>query len=155
MGSLFSIAMGVALVGLFVLSVRFRKNIVALVHGIKLPRSILFLLVGIPYIIVEEQVNCGPEWCYRILVPPTLLPLMFFLLFLLIGVKLFRTKTVLKPMLIFSILGIMFELIFGSAHVAFQGLITRAPLGFILLSIWVGFSYRFVSFIPLAVLLDN
>jgi len=75
-----------------------------------------------------------------------------FLLFLLIGVKASHAKTVITPMVIFSIIGIAFEFTLGSAHTAFQALAGTSPAFFVFMLIWVGFSYTFVSFVPLTVL---
>jgi hypothetical protein len=47
---------------------------------------------------------------------------------------------------------VLFELIAGASHEAFQGLLFSNPLGFIFLILWVALSYAFVYFLPLQIL---
>ncbi|HVN26308.1 MAG TPA: hypothetical protein VMT99_01480 [Candidatus Paceibacterota bacterium] len=134
---------------LFVLSLRFRKQVAAFLMRSGLPRWVLYFLSSIPLIIVEEQIDCQKTWCYQVLIPPTLLPLLIFMLLLFIGAKAFHAKSVVKPIVIFSVLGIAFERFFG-------GLVgvPLSPIIVLFLIPYVGMGYAFISLIPLTVLLE-
>jgi hypothetical protein len=141
---------GVASVDImFILSLVFRKKLAKLIQRIKLPKWLLYFITAAILIIPEEQIDCQKTWCGRILIPPTLLPLLLFMFFLFVGVKLLHAKTASKPTIIFSILGIAFEKTFGG--------LAGVPLTpFIVLFFmpYVGIGYALITLIPLTVLLE-
>jgi hypothetical protein len=132
---------------LFALTVRFRKELATLIQKIKLPNWILFLLTAIPFLMVEEHVNCDAYQCAPVIIPPTLAILMVFEIFLLVGVKLFRSKTVWLPTMIFSMLGVAFELFFGGL----VGIPLTVPIVLLVMP-WVAISYAWVAIVPLTIL---
>jgi hypothetical protein len=56
----------------FLLVVILRSKLAGAVVRTKLPKFLLFLLVAIPLIVFEEQIDCMPSWCGKVAVPPTL-----------------------------------------------------------------------------------
>ena len=143
----------ILLVIIFLFCALNRRRLSALIRKIKLPALVLYFAASVPLIIVEELVNCSPAWCHRVLVPPTLLPVLFFMLFLMIGVKLTHPKTAWIPSLVFAAAGMVFEFMLGGAKAELHALLASSPLAFSLIEIWVGFSYVFVSLVPLTILI--
>jgi len=136
----------------FILFIKFRKQIANLIKKIRLPTFILFLISSVPFIIFEENINCGAFDCQYTFLPFTLYFLLGFLLILGLIVKFTHTQKFFLTILIFSILGTIFEIFLGSSRVEFQAL---PPLSFVLISIWVMISYAFISVVPLTILLED
>src|SRR3989304_509946 len=128
----------------FILFIKFRKQIANLIKKIRLPTFILFLISSVPFIIFEENINCGAFDCQYTFLPFTLYFLLGFLLILGLIVKFTHTQKFFLTILLFSIL--------GSSRVEFQAL---PPLSFVLISIWVMISYAFISVVPLTILLED
>ena len=125
----------------------YRRRLVAVIVKTKLPRMALYLMLCVPLIVFEEQIDCMKEWCGRVIIPPTLPFLWVEMLALGALVAVLHARKSLRVTLLFSVYGIMFELVLGGLR--------GAPLPVILLLFpYVGLGYAFISMLPLAVLLD-
>ena len=124
---------------------RFRGRISREILKVKLPPLVLYLILSVPLIIFEEQIDCMPSWCGAVAIPPTL-PFLFIEMLLLGGIVLWRhAKNALRITLVFSIYGVLFEIFLGG--------LVGAPLVIIaLLAPYVGVGYAFISILPLTVL---
>ena len=60
------------IVGGFLLMFRYRKRLALTILRVKLPPLALYLLLSVPLIIFEEQIDCMPAWCGMVAIPPTL-----------------------------------------------------------------------------------
>jgi hypothetical protein len=56
----------------FALMIVWRKNILRQILRIQVPPLVLCILVSIPLIILEEQIDCMPAWCGKVVIPPSL-----------------------------------------------------------------------------------
>ena len=63
-----------------------------------------------------------------------------------------KTTRVVLPTILYSAFGILFEFFLGAAKGDMHRLAGARPLVFVLIALWVGFSYTFISFLPIAVL---
>lgn len=136
------------IVGGFLLMFRFRKRLALAILKVKLPPLALYLILSVPLIIFEEQIDCMPAWCGMVAIPPTL-PFLFIEM-LVLGALVLRlhARNVLRVTLVFSIYGVLFEIILGGL----QG----APLIIIaLLGPYVAIGYAFISMLPITVLLER
>lgn len=135
-------------VGGFLIMFRFRKKLALDVLRVKLPPLALYLILSVPLIIFEEQIDCMPAWCGMVAIPPTL-PFILIEMLLLGGIVLWRHATnVLRVTLFFSIFGVFWEILLGG--------LVGAPLIIIaLLGPYVGVGYAFISMLPLKVLIDG
>lgn len=131
----------------FVLQLRYRKELAALILKIKLPVLVLYLLTAIPLIIFEEHINCSPDFCGKLVLPPTLLPLLLELLLVWLLIKIFKTQKILLPILIYSACGISYELLFGGL----KNLPATNPFLYFLI-IWTGIGYAFLAIIPVTII---
>lgn len=131
---------------------KFRDSIVNIIVKIKLPKLILAILFAIPLLILEENINCGAFNCAYSIWPPTIwfLIIMEFVYFLLINK--FSNNNILHLTLYYGLWGIFFEFVFGIASTQLRLLLKSNPIIFILLMLWVGFSYVFVVYLPLVIL---
>src|SRR3990172_2276333 len=98
----------------FILFIKFRKQIANLIKKIRLPTFILFLISSVPFIIFEENINCGAFDCQYTFLPFTLYFLLGFLLILGLIVKFTHTQKFFLTILLFSILGTIFEIFVGT-----------------------------------------
>lgn len=138
--------------GVFALIAVYCKRLVRLILKIPLPRLVLAILCAVPLIVFEEHINCGAYGCTNVILPPTLLFLLIeeFLFFMI--VKACRTTKVILPTILYGVFGMFFEFIIGVDRAGLHQLAAGNLLLFALLMIWVGFSYVFVMFLPLAIL---
>src|ERR1700691_228861 len=60
------------IVGTFALMFRFRKRIAGRLRRVRAPRLLIFVLLCVPLIVFEEDINCMPAWCGHVIIPPTL-----------------------------------------------------------------------------------
>ena len=60
------------IVGGFFLMFRLRKKLALDILRLKLPPLALYLILSVPLIIFEEQIDCMPAWCGAVAIPPTL-----------------------------------------------------------------------------------
>jgi hypothetical protein len=134
------------LVGPFALMFAWREKITRQVLRVHLPPLILSVLVSIPLIIFEEQIDCMPSWCGTVLIPPTL-PFLAIEIAVLGGLVVWaHAKNLFRVTLTFAIYGVGFELLVG-------GLVGAPFIVDILLGPWVAFGYVFISMLPLRVLI--
>ena len=136
------------IVGGFLLMFRFRKKLALAILRAKLPPLALYLVLSVPLIIFEEQIDCMPSWCGAVAIPPTL-PFLFVEMLVLGGIVLWRhAKNALRITLVFSIYGVLFEIFLGG--------LAGAPLIITALLVpYVGVGYAFISMLPLTVLLER
>ena len=127
---------------------RYRKRLALTILRVKLPPLALYLLLSVPLIIFEEQIDCMPAWCGMVAIPPTL-PFLLIEMLVLGGIVLWRhAKNVLRVTFVYSIFGVLWEIFFGG--------LVGAPLVVIaLLAPYVGVGYAFVSMLPLTVLVEG
>jgi len=136
------------IVGGFLLMFRFRKKLALDILRVKLPPLALYMILSVPLIIFEEQIDCMLAWCAKVAIPPTL-PFILVEMLVLGGLALWRhAKNVLLVTLFFSIFGVFWEIFLGG--------LVGAPLIIIaLLAPYVGVSYAFISMLPLEVLIKG
>ena len=127
---------------------RFRRRISHEILKVKLPPLALYLILSVPLIIFEEQIDCMPAWCGAVLIPPTL-PFLFVEMLILGGLVLWRNvKDVKRITLAFSIYGVLFEIFLG-------GLVGAPLLIIAIIGPYVMVGYAFVSMLPLTVLIER
>src|SRR2546426_12487447 len=116
------------IVGGFLLMFRFRKKLALNILRVKLPPLALYLILSVPLIIFEEQIDCMPAWCGAVAIPPTL-PFILVEMLALGGIVLWRhTKNVLRVTLLFSIFGVFWKFfLVGSAEVPLFVIFLLAP----------------------------
>ena len=136
----------------FALLLKFKGSIVRNVTKLRFPKIILALLCGIPLVVFEEHVNCGAYGCTAVLVPPTTWFLLVELLLLFSILRVIKTTRIMLPTILYSACGVLFEFFLGAAQADLHQLAGVKPLVFALIMLWVGFSYTFISFLPIAVL---
>jgi hypothetical protein len=132
----------------FLLMLRFRERLSKAVSKLKLPLMALYLLLAVPLLIFEEQIDCQPSWCGTVVIPPTIPFLLLEMLVLGGLVMLLHTKNPLRVTLVFSVYGVLFELFLG-------GLVGAPIIIAALLAPYVAMGYAFVSMLPLSVLMDG
>lgn len=136
----------------FILMVKFNEKIVNLILKIKIPRFLLYILISIPLIILEENINWGAIGNNYNILPWTLIPLLLFLVIAGYFAKKFKAKNVKVPMYSLVLFGILWELFFGGL----RGQVFVLPLAFFIFMVFfVGLSYAYISYIPLKVLLKE
>lgn len=136
------------IVGGFLPMFVYRKQLAARLSRIPIPVLALYMLLSVPLIIFEEQINCMPAWCGKVLIPPTL-PFILVEMFIL-GLLALRLhlKSALRVTLAFSIFGVFWELLLG-------GLVGAPILVDLLIGPYVILSYAFISLLPLVLLLEG
>jgi hypothetical protein len=136
------------IVGGFLLMLRFRKKLALDILRVKLPPLALYMILSVPLIIFEEQINCMQAWCGQVAIPPTL-PFILIEMLALAGIVLWRhAKNVLRVTLFFSIFGVFWEIILG-------GLVGAPIIITVIFAPYVGISYAFISILPLEVLVEG
>jgi len=130
----------------FLLMIKFRGRLTSEISKLRLPLIALYVLVAIPLLIFEEQIDCMPAWCGTVVIPPTIPFLMLEMLVLGGLVLVLHAKNPLRVTLVFSIYGVLFELFLG-------GLVGAPILIAAILAPYVGMGYAFVSMLPLSVLM--
>jgi hypothetical protein len=132
----------------FLLMLRFRKRLSNVILRLRLPLIALYILLAVPLLIFEEQIDCQPSWCGTVVIPPTI-PFLLLEMFALAGlVMVLHAKSPLRVTLVFSIYGTLFELFLG-------GLVGAPILIAAILAPYVGMGYAFVSMLPLSVLMKG
>jgi hypothetical protein len=132
----------------FLLMLRFRKRLSHVISSLRLPLIALYLLLAVPLLIFEEQIDCQPAWCGTVVIPPTIPFLLLEMLVLGGLVVLLHAKRPLRVTLIFSIYGLLFEFFLG-------GLVGAPVVIAALLAPYVAMGYAFVSMLPLSVLIEG
>jgi hypothetical protein len=132
----------------FFLMLRFRKRLSITISRLRLPPIALYVLLALPLLIFEEQIDCQPAWCGTVVIPPTIPFLLLEMLVLGGLVAVLHAKKPLRVTLIFSIYGVLFELFLG-------GLVGAPIVIAALLAPYVAMGYAFVSTLPLSVLMEG
>lgn len=96
------------IVGGFVVMSVYRKQLTQKILGIpgRIPLLGMYLLLSVPLIIFEEDIDCMPAWCGQVLIPPTLPFIMIEVYALGMLALRFRAKSPLRVTLLFSIFGL-------------------------------------------------
>ena len=127
---------------------RFRGRISREILKLGLPPLVLCLILSVPLIIFEEQIDCMPAWCGAVLIPPTL-PFLFVEILVLGGLVMWRnSKDVKRVTLAYTIFGVLFEIFLG-------GLVGAPPLIIAIIGPYVMVGYAFISMLPLMVLIQG
>ncbi len=108
----------------------------------------LYLLLSVPLLIFEEQIDCQPSWCGSVVIPPTIPFLLLEMLILGGLVLMLHARSPLRVTLVFAIYGVLFELFLG-------GLVGAPILIAAILAPYVAMGYAFVSMLPLSVLMEG
>ena len=132
----------------FLLMFKFRKRLTSEISKLRLPLIALYVLLAVPLLIFEEQIDCMPAWCGTVVIPPTIPFLLLEMLVLGGLVLVLHAKNPLRVTLVFSIYGVLFELFLG-------GLVGAPILIAAILAPYVGMGYAFVSMLPLSVLMKG
>lgn len=130
----------------------FRKKIASIFKVIPLPRFILYLIVGVLFSILEENINCPPTGCE--LVPPTIPIFAAFLVIHLIIIsvlKLFKVRSFYLAISIFGLMGWAAEFLLGS-H---QGILWSSPAVTIIMSVWTFVTYAIIVIVPSTIFLEK
>ena len=136
------------IVGGFVFMAVFRRRLSSAILGTRTPAVLLFALSAIPLIVLEEDIDCMPAWCGRVILPPTL-PFILFEVLVLGGiVMLLKAHSLSRIMAAFCVCGVGFELSVG-------GLTGASLLVDIIIGPYVAVGYAYVSMLPIQVLLDG
>lgn len=134
------------IVGGFLIMLFYRRRLTTILGRVPLPALATCVLISIPLITLEEQIDCMPSWCGRVFIPPTL-PFLLLEVFAvsLIAVRV-HAKSPVRVVSVYSVLGVFWELLFGG--------LVGAPLIIAAIFapyVWIG--YAFVSLLPLSVVL--
>jgi len=136
------------IVGGFLVMFRFRKKLAIDVLKVKLPPLALYMILSVPLIIFEEQIDCMPAWCGTVAIPPTL-PFILVEMLLLGAIVLWRhAQNVLRVTFFFSVFGVFWEILVG-------GLVGAPLVIIVLLAPYVAVGYAFISMLPLKVLIEG
>jgi hypothetical protein len=60
------------MVGGYLFMAVYRRQLAAKLARVPLPLLATSVLLSVPLIIVEEQIDCMSQWCGQVLIPPTL-----------------------------------------------------------------------------------
>ena len=126
----------------------FRRQVTNAMTRIKLPPLALSILLSVPLIIFEEQINCMSAWCGQVVVPPTLPFLVLEIAILGVIVMKAHAKNLFRIILLYSIFGVAWELLLG-------GLVGAGVLVDLLIGPYVALSYAFVSMLPIRILVGG
>lgn len=133
----------------FILMVVFRRKIAKLFLWIPSPKFLIYLISSIPFILIEENINCLPTGC--VFIPWTVPYLLAFVLVLGLLFK-FRPKSMKYPLAIFIMSGILWEIFFGGL----KGQLSMINPGFyIFMVFYVGLSYAYLIIVPLTILKEE
>jgi hypothetical protein len=132
----------------FLLMLRLRRRLSIAISRLSLPLIALYVLLAVPLLIFEEQIDCQPAWCGTVIIPPTIPFLLLEMLVLGGLVVVLHARRPLRVTLVFSIYGVLFELFLG-------GLVGAPATIAALLVPYVAMGYAFVSMLPLSVLMEE
>ena len=134
----------------FYLIVRHRLKIASWFRSWPVPKFLAAVISSLPFMLFEENMNCLPTGCR--LIPPTIPILTIFIIALLTLSNFLKVRSIKKPVIIFSIFGVILEMTYGASAAAFRALPTSWLLFFVA---WVFVSYAYVSVVPMVVLTEN
>ncbi len=133
-------------VGGYFLMLRYRRLFASRLAGTKLPSLVVCLLLAVPLIILEEQINCMPSWCGTVLIPPTLTILLVEIFGLSVISLKMHAQNAFRVTAIYTVFGVFIEASTG-------GLLSAGPLIALIFSPYVWISYGFISLLPISVLI--
>jgi hypothetical protein len=133
----------------FVLIVVYRERMTAAIRRLGAPPILLCALTAIPLIIFEEQIDCMPSWCGRVVLPPTLPFLLIEVIVLAMLVTYLHSANLRRVIFAFSIYGIAWEYFLGGL----RGL--EPSLVAIFIIPYVGLGYAFISLLPVSVVMSD
>lgn len=136
------------IVGTFGMMLIYRRQITNGVIRVRLPTLALSILLSVPLIIFEEQINCMSAWCGQVIIPPTLPFLVIEIAALGVIVMKAHAKNLFRVILLYSIFGVAWELLVG-------GLVGAGVLVDLLIGPYVALSYAFVSMLPIRILIKG
>ena len=134
------------IVGTFAIMLVYRGQLTNTITRIKLPLFALSILLSLPLIIFEEQINCMTAWCGQVIIPPTLPFLVVEIVLLGAIVMKFHAKNLVRVTLLYSVFGVAWEILLG-------GLVGASILIDLLIGPYVALSYAFVSMLPMRILI--
>lgn len=126
---------------------KFRLKISGLISKLPLPTFFLYLISGMFFSTIEENINCPPEGCS--LFPLTLIAFFIYLLLHYLILKVFKIKKFYSALLIFGFFGWIVEFLFG----ADVGILWSNPLVTIIMTPWVIITYDIIVIIPTTIYL--
>jgi hypothetical protein len=135
-------------VGGYFLMLRYRRQLAARLARIKLPSLAVCMLLSVPLIILEKQINCMPSWCGTVLIPPTLTILLIEIFGLSLITLKIHAKNAFHVSAIYSVFGVFIEASTG-------GLLSAGLLIALLFAPYVWISYSFISLLPISVLMAD
>lgn len=138
------------IVGGFVALFRWREPIAAVLRRVPLSLFALYLLSAVPFIFIEESINCIDHGDGRgCTITPWIIGVLLIEIALLgLVARKIKITSIIRPMVAFAVLGVLWEFLFGGL----RG-VGGAFLAFMV--IYVMTSYAFLVVIPLTVLLGS
>jgi len=126
----------------------FRKRIAQALGRTRVPLPAAYVLISIPLIIFEEDIDCMSPWCGKVIIPPTLPFLLVEIVILGLVVTLFHVRRVFPAVFAYCVFGVAWEMTVG-------GLVGASPVVDVFFIPYVALGYAFVSMLPLEVLLRS
>ena len=135
-------------VGGYFLMLRYQKQLTARLGRIELPSLATSMLLSVPLIMLEEQINCMSSWCGTVLIPPTL-TILLVEIFGLSPVSLkIHAKNAFRVTALYSVFGVFIEAAVG-------GFVGAGWLTALIFAPYVWISYGFISLLPISVLIAD
>ncbi len=136
--------------GTFLYMYRYRQTISTFFLSLPLPKIAIFILASLPFMLVEENINCLPSGCK--LIPLTIPFLIIYLLIVRFFVLKFELAKISRILFIFSSIGVAWEMFLGASSTEFLAL---PPLWITLIGAWTWLSYAYFMIIPIEILLSE
>lgn len=149
-GNIFGLIDQVFLWATFGLIVKYRMAIASYFLKWPLHPMLVSLIIALPFLLVEENVNCLRSGCKFI--PLTLPALFIFLIVVMLIAYFTRTKRFWLLISVSCAIGILYELAFGDTGAEFRAL---PPLLFAYISAWAWMGYAYFTVVPLTYLIQK
>ncbi|MFH1501326.1 MAG: hypothetical protein ABIE22_05280 [archaeon] len=141
----------VAILGItFILIVLFRNKLANIFNMIPLPPFLVYLISSVPFMLIEENINCLPSGC--VLIPWTIPFLLTFVLILGLIVKTLKPKTITYPLAGFIIFGALWEALIGGLSGQLQVI---GPRFYVFMIFYAGLSYAYFIVVPLEIAINK
>jgi len=127
---------------------RYRKQLAARLGRVKLPSIAVCMLLSVPLIMLEEQINCMSSWCGTVLIPPTLTILLVEIFGLGLISLTIHAKNAFRVTAAYSVFGVFIEASTG-------GLLGAGLLIALVFAPYVWISYGFISLWPISALIAD
>lgn len=136
------------IVGGFFLMLAYRRRLTRALVKIPIPAFVTAIVLSVPLITLEEQIDCMPAWCGQVLIPPTLPFLLVEVIIVgLVALRIHASSPV-RVVSLYSVFGVFWEVFLGGlAGAPFVITLLFAPY------VWIG--YAFVSLLPISILLTR